>query len=213
MSADNGYVIRINEDGKFVLQQFFASDDAYSPIENDPEKAPMFDTLEEAVLHYSMNAHDRYWSEYGLKLELTQKKETKMVIQHYVRKPFMIEAVQVTDENILEVSQWCEGEIHNEPKGPYIRVDVKNPLTPRQTKAFVGDWVLASKRGFKVYTDSAFNSNFNPESESADLTNATFDGVVGTTETKNVFDAGASSLNGDHSDRVDPWDAIQGKRS
>lgn len=90
----------------------------------------------------------------------------------YTRKPFIIEAVQVTEENMSDVAKWCKGEIlstdskiaadlHKEPE-TFIKVDVQNPMNERQTRAFVGDWVLFANQGFKVYTDRAFERSFDP---------------------------------------------------
>ena len=95
-------------------------------------------------------------------------------IEHYTRKPFPVEAVQVTEENLNEVAEWCGGDIHASTKTlrndageetskiklPFIKVDVHRPLNDRQTKAFVGDWVLKSESGFKVYTLKAFDNSF-----------------------------------------------------
>lgn len=88
----------------------------------------------------------------------------------YMRKPFFVEAVEVTAENIAEVAQWCHGSLR-QSAGPggrrpqkYIKVNVKRPLTPRQTMAYVGDWVVTASdqtiRGFKVYTPRAFEQSF-----------------------------------------------------
>lgn len=83
----------------------------------------------------------------------------------FVRKPLYVDAVQVTSDNFLEVAKWCQGDIQitedqGVPNGQYIRVRVHNPKSPRQTRAFVGDWILYAERGYKVYTDKAFRSNF-----------------------------------------------------
>ena len=61
MSADNGWVLRRNARGKFVLQMYFASEDTYPEI--DDHKAQVFDTLEEAVNWFETKAG---YSEYGL---------------------------------------------------------------------------------------------------------------------------------------------------
>lgn len=61
MSADNGFVLRKNVVGQFVVQMYFASSDEYPPI-NDP-KAHVFNTLEEAMSWYES---DSGYSEYGL---------------------------------------------------------------------------------------------------------------------------------------------------
>jgi hypothetical protein len=87
-------------------------------------------------------------------------------IEEYVRKPFVVQVVRVTERNMPQVARWCGGEVkalgeHDGRTGPYIQVNVNRPLFPRQTQAFVGDWVLYTPSGgFKVYTDKAFNASF-----------------------------------------------------
>ena len=91
-----------------------------------------------------------------------------MKIKKYVRKPFFVDAVQVTLEDMVSISGWCSGEIrHTRPKpdenvesAPYVKVDVTNARTERQTRAYVGDWVLRFGAGFKVYSDKAFKDTF-----------------------------------------------------
>ena len=86
-----------------------------------------------------------------------------MKTNQYVRKPFFVDAVQVTEENMAEVAKWCNGTLEagdDARPDPYIHVDVKRPLAERQTRAFVGDWILSSGNGFKVYTNVSFEKNF-----------------------------------------------------
>jgi len=83
----------------------------------------------------------------------------------YVRKPLYVAAVRVTEGNFENIVAWCQGEIQQDEipgKGVkrYIRVRVHNPKNPRQTKAFVGDWLLYTERGYKVYTNKAFHDSF-----------------------------------------------------
>jgi trehalose-6-phosphatase len=98
--------------------------------------------------------------------------ETTEITQKYVRKPLYVAAVQVTKSNFEDLAKWCQGEIRNidespvnkaldvDPDKQYIHVRVHNPKNPRQTKAHVGDWILYTERGYKVYTEKAFKSNF-----------------------------------------------------
>lgn len=89
-----------------------------------------------------------------------------MISNRFVRKPFYVDAVQVTQENMEQVAEWCNGDIRQQknkksnfaPK--YIKVRVARPMTERQTKAYVGDWVLYAGTGYKVYTDKAFKQCF-----------------------------------------------------
>jgi hypothetical protein len=84
----------------------------------------------------------------------------------YIRKPLYVAAVRITGANFDEVAAWCQGEIQidelpEEGTGKkFIRVRVHNPKNPRQTKAFVGDWLLYTERGYKVYTNKAFHASF-----------------------------------------------------
>lgn len=89
----------------------------------------------------------------------------------FARRPFYVDAVQVTEENMDEVATWCQGDVMTDVKAitapetsgddhPYVKVRVHRPLTERQTKAFVGDWVLYAGTGFKVYTPKAFEKSF-----------------------------------------------------
>lgn len=90
----------------------------------------------------------------------------------YVRKPLYVDAVQVTDENFEDIITWCQGDIgfidgsdvtrdtEIDPEKQYIRIRVHNPQSPRQTKAFIGDWILYTEKGYKIYTEKAFSENF-----------------------------------------------------
>jgi len=97
----------------------------------------------------------------------------------YVKKPLFVDAVQVTEENFAYVAQWCQGKIRSSdgaleiapvdaiagtpgvnPHACYIHVRVHSPRTPRQTRAFVGDWLLYTDRGYKVYNNTAFEESF-----------------------------------------------------
>jgi hypothetical protein len=84
----------------------------------------------------------------------------------YIRKPLYVAAVRLTNGNFEEIAAWCQGEIlQDEVPGQgtgkrYIHVRVHNPKNSRQTKAFVGDWLLYTERGYKVYTNKAFHASF-----------------------------------------------------
>jgi hypothetical protein len=90
----------------------------------------------------------------------------------FKRKPIYVQAVRVDEDNFLDVVAWCQGSIVTpgqtfsldklrEISDKYISVRVVNPQRPRQTKAFVGDWVLYSEyNGYKVYTNGAFHNAF-----------------------------------------------------
>lgn len=79
-----------------------------------------------------------------------------METTQYVRKPLYVDVVQITPENFTEVAAWCQGKIQDD----FIRVRVHNPKSPRQSRAYVGDWLLYTEMGYKVYTTKAFEASF-----------------------------------------------------
>lgn len=81
-------------------------------------------------------------------------------VKKYARKPFYVDAVQVTSENLEAVAEWCQGEVREKDGRKYVHVRVHHPLTERQTQAFVGDLVLYAGKGYKVYTTRAFEKSF-----------------------------------------------------
>jgi hypothetical protein len=88
----------------------------------------------------------------------------------FVRKPFPVEAVQVTERNMEEVAAWCQGDIQftnprpapagDDGRRRFIKVRVLRPMGEKQTQAFAGDWVLYAGTGYKVYRDAAFHNSF-----------------------------------------------------
>lgn len=90
---------------------------------------------------------------------------TKVQTRDYIRKPFTVQAVQVTKDNFNDVAEWCGGRIMpvtdvKDSRHAFIKVAVLKPMNEKQTQAFVGDWVLCQAGTFKVYTNRAFETAF-----------------------------------------------------
>jgi hypothetical protein len=85
------------------------------------------------------------------------------------RKPFYVDAVRVTAGNMPAVCEWTGGELMATPPAEglkrYVKVPVEGARNERQTRAFVGDWVLKANGKFKVYTNKAWNNGFNVEQD------------------------------------------------
>jgi hypothetical protein len=94
----------------------------------------------------------------------------KMKTNLYARKSFQVEAVKVTFENIEDLASWCGGEIETQETRvknviqieKFIRVPVTRPANEKQTRAYIGDYILKSDNSFKVYTERAFLKSFEP---------------------------------------------------
>lgn len=102
-----------------------------------------------------------------------QKAVMTIVTKKYVKKPLFVDAVQVTEENFVEIAKWCQGSIRRasdngdvekgeevKPAACYIHVRVHSPRTVRQSRAYVDDWLLYTDRGYKVYNTAAFEASF-----------------------------------------------------
>jgi hypothetical protein len=88
-----------------------------------------------------------------------------MDIKSARRKSFDVTYVIVSEENIEEVAAWCGGEIGGEGAERFVKVTDKNAISARQTKAFVGDYILKmseSGTSFKAFTEKAFNKSYEP---------------------------------------------------
>lgn len=108
-----------------------------------------------------------------------------MKTEKFQRKPFIVECVQVTAENMADVAKWCGGVVTEtdpqiaaqlkKPVQTWIQVDnAQQPMNERQKQAFVGDWVLYANHGFKIYTTKAFERTFEPVfKEKATIVNQT----------------------------------------
>ena len=115
-----------------------------------------------------------------------------MEIIKFNRKPFVVDGVEVTEDNLAEVAEWCGGEVRRSDKNgeKYVKVPVINPLSNRHTLAFVGDWVLRSnvpkpqgeQLSFKVYTEKSLHRNFIQWEPSQFLSSSTVYGEGGVGE-------------------------------
>jgi hypothetical protein len=84
-------------------------------------------------------------------------------IQKCTHRPVYVDCVQVTASNMTEVSEWCGGTLmEDDKKKTYIKVNATKAIHVRQTQAYVGDWVIKSDVGLKVYKDNAFKNSYVP---------------------------------------------------
>lgn len=86
-------------------------------------------------------------------------------IEKYQSIPFFADAVQVTEENLEEVAEWCSGQIRTNAQGAkYVKVRANKPKRLRHTMAFAGDWVIyrESSNSLRVYPDEVFKRSLKP---------------------------------------------------
>lgn len=96
-----------------------------------------------------------------------------IITTSFRRKTFVVQATQVTKENMGELSEWCGGELiesyQPEPhlaSGNYHKghpcVEMTVGRNGQKTRAFIGDWIthISGSNNFKVYRDKTFKEAF-----------------------------------------------------
>lgn len=85
-------------------------------------------------------------------------------IEKWNRNSFGIEAARITDENLDEIANWCEGRVVQEAGGRkrYILLSVDEGSRVREAKAYVGEWVVITDDDrIALYTnDEKFRKDF-----------------------------------------------------
>lgn len=85
-------------------------------------------------------------------------------VQSYLRRPFIVQAVMVTEKNLDEVAVWCGGTVNRETKRHYVEVPVSKVTNELQRRGFINHYVVKAERGYRVYTYKTFHDNFKADS-------------------------------------------------
>lgn len=80
-------------------------------------------------------------------------------VSTYARKPFTVEAVKVTENNLDEVAAWCNGQAVKDAK-PHVKLKDVHTREEKNTRAFPGSWILKSAQGYRIYGEKAFHACF-----------------------------------------------------
>jgi hypothetical protein len=80
-----------------------------------------------------------------------------MEFKQFVRKPFTIEAVEITVDNIAECAIHI-GELQEQNGSPYILVD--SNLIPNVLRVFPGYWMTRMNDNFRCYSKKVFREQF-----------------------------------------------------
>lgn len=87
-----------------------------------------------------------------------RQKETKMQFKEFVRKPFTVEAVEVTVENIDEIAKFVGTLSHKQDGTPFIQVDRR--LIPNVFRVFPGFWMTKMNDNIRCYSRRVFTEQF-----------------------------------------------------
>ena len=83
-----------------------------------------------------------------------------MIFNTYKRRPFVVQAVQITPENIEECAELI-GEVGYTPEGEaFIRVNKR--IVPNINRAYAGWWITRMEDNLRCYNPKVFVAQFEP---------------------------------------------------
>jgi hypothetical protein len=81
-----------------------------------------------------------------------------MEFKEFVRKPFVVEAVEITVDNIAECAEFIGTLRYKEDKTPYIAVDRR--LIPNVFQVHPGYWMTRMGDNIRCYSPKIFKNQF-----------------------------------------------------
>lgn len=81
-----------------------------------------------------------------------------MEFHTFVRKPFTVEAVEVTDDNIEQIAPFVGALRHKDNGQPYIQVDKR--LVPNIYRVYPGFWMTKMGDNIRCYSRRIFEEQF-----------------------------------------------------
>lgn len=80
-----------------------------------------------------------------------------MEFTEFVRRPFKVEAIRITEENIDEIAPLI-GEVKTKGNEKFILLDKR--IVPSMSRAFVGWWVTKFNDNLRCYSNKIFQEQF-----------------------------------------------------
>jgi len=80
-----------------------------------------------------------------------------MEFKQYIRKPFAVQAVEITEENFEEVAA-VVGQVRTKGDTKFIALDRR--LVPNVTRAYVGWYLTFLNDNYRCYSPKVFNDQF-----------------------------------------------------
>jgi len=81
-----------------------------------------------------------------------------MEFEPFVRKPFLVQAVEITRDNIAEVAKYVGDLKEKEDGTPFILVDKR--LVPNVFRVFPGFWMTKMGENVRCYSKKIFTEQF-----------------------------------------------------
>lgn len=79
----------------------------------------------------------------------------------YIRRPFVVEATEITEANIDEVAALIGKVKEDEDRGKHIAINLR--VIPGVPRAFIGWWLTKMGENYRVYSGKTFRKEFSLE--------------------------------------------------
>lgn len=76
----------------------------------------------------------------------------------FVRKPFIVEAIEITKENIADLAEFIGDLEHKDDGTPYIQVD--KAKVPNMYRVYLGFWMTKMDNNIRCYSRRVFKDQF-----------------------------------------------------
>lgn len=80
----------------------------------------------------------------------------------FVRKPFVVEAVRITEENIEEVAPFV-GQLMQKPDDSTHYIEVDPEKVPNLSRVYPGFWLTRLGKNLRCYSNKIFRDQFTEE--------------------------------------------------
>jgi hypothetical protein len=90
-----------------------------------------------------------------------------MEFTYYVRRPFAVEAIEITLENMEEVAKLI-GSVRKKGDTSFISIDRR--LVPNVSRAYAGWWLTRLADNYRVYSPKLFKGEFLPYEDAITFT-------------------------------------------
>lgn len=121
-------------------------------------------SMELAGIKHRSDGPCYHCDEYGNEKDMTDNynlkddHNMKIGFTTFVRKPFVVEAVEITEENIKEVANYVGDLRHKEDGTPYILVDRR--LVPNVERVYPGYFMTKMGENVRCYSRRIFREQF-----------------------------------------------------
>lgn len=80
-----------------------------------------------------------------------------MEFSQFIRKPFVVQAIEITEENMEDVAKYI-GTVRTKGDVTFIALDRR--IVPNVSRAFVGWWLTILGDNYRCYAPKVFNEQF-----------------------------------------------------